>query len=504
MYAKAYMYWMYIKVLSEGNKMNIHWNEDKRLDELTKAIKDIGHFPTYRELQLNNYGRLALNIIRNGGLFKYAKILGYDISDRHHINFIHKPKSFHIEYSSEDKILSTLKKIEMVIGHFPTDRELRKSKEYSFLLNKIYKTGGINKYRILSGNDYVRKPIGYYTDEIFKKELNEIIEYEGYFPSTYKLIKLGHKVLVDYMCNNGGVNKYRIDMGYNLISHKLEEYTFDDVLKELKEIIKEIDHFPTSDEIIQTKGRYLLYLLNQNGGLYHFSTLLGYKSRKPQNFWSNYEDSLKEIQMYVTKKGFFPTSREMINSGDGDILAAISKHGGFIHIKRKLGYDIDYISEMTSYVNIRGKNTENIVFDILVDYCNQNNLLIPKKEVKFSSGKHIEFVCEVNKTVGIDVTNTRTKDTVIKKWTKRDYHKYLDEVWIVVFSDSFNENDYIKWNGESPDNVYIMSIEEFCNELKYSMNNLEKNKIDKYKSCTFHTRDQYKKEKQEVETVSTS
>jgi len=91
------------------------------------------------------------------------------------------------------------------------------------------------------------------------------------------------------------------------------------------------------------------------------------------------------------------------------------------------------------------------------------------------------------------VTNTRLKEAVRRKWTHKDYYKYLDEFWVVVFSDSFKELDYIKWNDSSPDNVKVFSIYQFLEELDYSVNEQIKDKINKLEKCTFRTKEQFKK-----------
>lgn len=367
--------------MSRGDSINKHWNEETRLIELKKSIDRMGHFPTYRELRTNDYGDLSINIIRNGGLFRYAKLLGYNNRRKPPVP-PQKPEGFVCGYT-DDEILGVLKEIEMKTGHFPTYRHLKHTKEYTYLIAEINKNGGLTKFRLLSGHDYIRKPNGYYTDEIILKEISKIINCNRYFPSTYELQTNGNKQLVDHICKNGGINKYRKLMGY-------------------------------SDE-----------------------------------------------------------------------------------------FNI-YISELMSYCGRRGKNTENIVYEILTKYCELNSLRLPTKNVRLSKSNVIEFVCNTNKKIGIDVTNTICRGTVYKKWHHKDYYKYLDELWIIVFSNVFTIEDYKKWNAESPSNVYVYSIEDFCNELQYDLDEKMKNKIEKYKSCTFHTKEQYKKEKQEADIISAS
>jgi len=152
---------------------------------------------------------------------------------------------------------------------------------------------------------------------------------------------------------------------------------------------------------------------------------------------------------------------------------------------------------MSSYNARRGKSSEKIVKQILQDYCILHNLPEPQYNVKLTKGSILEFVCNTNKIIGIDVTNTKSQNgkNIYKKWLKKDYHNYLDELWIVIFSNIFTESDYIKFNNDSPSNVKIMSIYTFLKELDYSLDELTKTKIDKYCLCTFHTKEQFREMK---------
>ena len=51
--------------------------------------------------------------------------------------------------------------------------------------------------------------------------------------------------------------------------------------------------------------------------------------------------------------------------------------------------------------------------------------------------------------------------------------------------------------------MFIYNIEEFCEELQLDLDEKLKSKIKKYKLCTFHNKEQFKKRKEEVD-LSTS
>jgi hypothetical protein len=99
-------------------------------------------------------------------------------------------------------------------------------------------------------------------------------------------------------------------------------------------------------------------------------------------------------------------------------------------------------------------------------------------------------LCDTGKKIAIDVVNTGLEQVIYRKWTKRSYHDYVDQLWIIVFNDVFTIENYDKWNKDSPPNVRIMSIDTFAEELNYTLDDSTKDKIEKYKICTFRTKDE--------------
>lgn len=174
---------------------------------------------------------------------------------------------------------------------------------------------------------------------------------------------------------------------------------------------------------------------------------------------------------------------------------AISVHGGFLKFRNLSGYPTSlhekYKSELSSYIGKRGRDSELLVKGIIQDWLEIHNLPEVSCNVKLAPQNIIEFVCDIGRTIGIDVTNTDSKDIITRKWRQKDYHKNIDELWIVVFSNKFTEEDYNEWNCESPENVIIMSIDNFLENLDYSTDIELRTKVDKYKKCTFRTKREF-------------
>jgi len=339
----------------------------------------------------------------------------------------------------------------------------------------------------------------YWNENKVVEHIKKFIEEYGHFPKQNELGNLGIGNLMCAINKTGGFKKYHKMLGYEQYYNDEGYWTEEKTIYYLKLIEKDIGHFPIYKEIHVHEHSKVAIGILRNGGINKFRRLFGYKELCKQNFWND-EVIINKLSVFIAKYKYFPTVTELKDNEYNDLARAIDRSGGILKYRSILGYkNIDYktySSYKGSYVVKRGKSTEKVLYDILCDFCEKNNLTRPSRNQKLSKGNVIEFVCNTNKVIGIDITNTMCKSTVYHKWTKKDYYKYLDELWIVVVSDSFVENEYIKWNIESPSNVYVYSIDEFIEELQYNLDEGTKSTIEKYKSCTFHTREQYKKEKE--------
>ncbi len=335
-----------------------------------------------------------------------------------------------------------------------------------------------------------------WNEEIIIKELKIIITNIGHFPTHSELIIKRRGDLSHAIYNFGGINKFRIILKNPIIKQTHGYWKEKNIIKELKLIIKKLNYFPSRHDLMLLKKSYLIGAINRNGGFFKFRTLLCCDFiRKPKNYWND-KTITTEFKKIISEIGHFPTRYELYIKKRTDLIGEVFLHGGIRKFKELCGYTLsmqeEYIQNSASYYNTRGMKTEKIIKEILKDYCFLHNFSEPFYNKKLCKGNVLEFVCNTNKIIGIDVTNTKTSHCISNKYIKKQYHNYLDELWIVVFSNTFTEQDYIKWNTESPVNVKVMSIYTFLKELDYSLDELTKTKIDKYNECTFHTKEQLK------------
>ena len=388
---------------------------------------------------------------------------------------------------NEDKILMELNNITKELGHFPSNKDIRNIGRDD-LRGAIYKgtNRGINYYRTLLDINILRHTVGYWTEDKIIKELKYIIDIVGYMPSSLEIRKIKGG-LSCAISKNGGYNRYRLileEVCMKKPNHYWNDYN---ITKELKNIIEKIGHFPLTEELFII-NKTLCSAISANGGINKYRKNLCYKeAKRSKGHWSE-DEILSSLELLCNKLKRFPTFNEIEQEYKGCILRYIMDRGGINKYRRLLGYEDVPFGLIGKYISKRGRNTENIVYTLIEDYCKRKNLQLPIRNFKFKSKKIIEFVCNVNGTIGIDVTNTRTIRCISQKWLKRDYHTYLDMLIIVVFSNILTENDYKLLTNKAPKNVFVIGIDEFCNILQSELDDVMKNKIETYKQCTFMDR----------------
>jgi len=422
-----------------------------------------------------------------------------------------------------------LKKITCIIGHFPTYDELSNLNRNDLNIT-IHNNGGLSKFEelILYKNDlsyYIIRRIGKYlkirkslkykiikeynkmNDNKIIEELKEVINEIGHFPKTDELYNLNNTSLTYGIIRNGGFNKFRKLLGYEVIYNNIEECgsnicqicgkEFESERSSKLTCSKECEKIRKSQ---WDKDKYIT-LINYNRKLLGLSELDKLQIHKK---WTE-ENIINKLKEIINEIGYFPSMNDFYELGYSYLYQQIYKlYGNLSKCAKSLGSETKSLSKKSSYINKRGKNTENIIKNILINYCIKNDLPEPIYNEKLAKGNVIEFICNTNKKIGIDVTNTKSLssyDVITNKYRKKDYYKYLDELWIIVFSNKLTNKDYIELNedanqflkeqNENPNKIWIMSIETFLDELDYSIDLHTRNKIDAYKSCTFRTKEKY-------------
>ncbi|MCK5012564.1 MAG: hypothetical protein KAS66_01990 [Candidatus Omnitrophica bacterium] len=414
-----------------------------------------------------------------------------------------KPNGY---WKVEENVIKELKIIIKEIGHFPTNKELA-SIGRTDLSGGINKSGGVNHFREILGYEFKKmKPNGYWkVEENVIKELKIIIKEIGHFPTISELHDMKKHGLVGAMNMHGTVNYFRKKMGHNILQKTYGYWTEENTIKEIEKVIKKLGNFPTKTELNKIGKNDLRGAIEMGGGSDYFREKMGYKPlKKISDYWTE-ENTIKHLGKLIEDLGHFPSRLELQESR---LIGPVQKYGGVSHFWDIFDIDVSEIKKkralMASYVGRRGMDCEKIVKQLITKWCHFHNRPVPDLNVKLDKSKVIEFVCESNKKIGIDVTNTKNKDggSIRHKWKHKEYHLHLDELWILVFSDAYNDIDYIKFNKQSPDNVKVMSIETFMEELGIIVDEKMEFKINVYNECTFHTKDELKQNMPEKKALS--
>ena len=340
-----------------------------------------------------------------------------------------------------------------------------------------------------------RKSNGYWNEENIIGELEPIIKDLNHFSTINELNDIDRSDLEGAIRRNGGFLYFRKKMGHEQIRKTNGYWNEDNTIIELEPVIRKLGHFPTHNEFLNMKRRDLTHAISNNGGYLYFRKKMGYELiQKPDGYW-NEENIITELEAIIEELSHFPTANELQNMKRSELAKAISDNGSFPYFWEIFDVDITerqvLMSKIASYVGKRGNDSEKIVKDLLMEWTEAHKMPPPELNVKLAKSKVIEFVCETNKRIGIDVTNTKDKSgrPIRNKWKHKEYQNHLDELWIVVFSDIFND-DFTKFNQKSPDNVKVMSIWTFIKELELKPDESYKDKMGNYCKCTFHNKDE--------------
>jgi len=158
----------------------------------------------------------------------------------------------------------------------------------------------------------------------------------------------------------------------------------------------------------------------------------------------------------------------------------------------KKNFQDEYTRRFLYYTKV-GRDTEKLFIRYIEEYCRIENIILLKNR-KVGNG-FVEIWIERDDAITIiDITRASTRKPVRDKWRKRDYHNdsHIDELWIVINSNSFNNRDFALFREESPDNVFIYHISEIFqmfgnppNEIKLELEKLslirfyEKEKVER-------------------------
>ena len=288
----------------ESKNQRGYWNDGVITEKLESISKELGHFPTHKELR-ERYSGLSSAISAHGGIEKFRRQL--DSSQ----------KSMPDSYCDITNVQKELKTVIAKEEYLQSKGEL-----------------------IQSGKKASQKPAGHWKESIIESELETIIKKIGGFPTQQKLKEYGSPGIINAINRQGGLLKFRLKLGYPQDAKPSGYWNDATIISELEPILFGSGHFPSRSELLGLNRLDLDVAIGKHGGYRKFQGILNHSShRKPNGYWDNITNVESVLMSVVNKKGYFPSQKELIDEGYSSLSAAIVKHGGVEKLKQKLGYD---------------------------------------------------------------------------------------------------------------------------------------------------------------------
>jgi len=191
---------------------------------------------------------------------------------------------------------------------------------------QIYFKEKLLAYGIESSDKQIEYPIfnnrkiGYWTEETILKELKEIINEIGDFPTFNQLRKMKRDDLTSAIQYFGGYRKFAKLSNYE---PKTKEFSEQYVIDELKLIKDKINHFPCDRELQEMERSDLAGMVKTHGGYGYFKELIeGKRDKKPFGYWNSEDNIVQELKILINRFGRFPLYDEL-----GLIAKGVDKNG---------------------------------------------------------------------------------------------------------------------------------------------------------------------------------
>lgn len=253
-----------------------------------------------------------------------------------------KPSGY---WKNWDHVETELSKLITQFGHFPTQDELSKSGNQPVNCALRYHGGLDYARRKLGFEDRKVKPRNYWRDfNNVKNEIERVIERLRHFPNKSEInIPEFFTLVLAIEKYHGGFPKVREAMGYEKIGKKTNSYwqDFNNVEKKLREIIRDINHFPTLNELRRTRNLGLAdAIANYHGGFQKVRQRLGYKLiKKEYGYWKRWKNVRSELEKVIETIGHFPTNNELMKLGHSALRSAIGDYyGGLGRVRRRVSH----------------------------------------------------------------------------------------------------------------------------------------------------------------------
>jgi hypothetical protein len=196
-------------------------------------------------------------------------------------------------------------------------------------------------------NKRKRVPNGFWDDiDNVRLYLEKVIEKVGRFPTQKEMFKLGHGSLPNAVLTHyGSVYNARRDFGFKETENKPFGYwkEWGNVESVLKEVINEIGHFPTRDELNQMGNGSVSAAIGAHfGGMHEARIKMGFEQKRRKNgYWQNPKNILDEARNFLSENPEYeilPGDKVLRRLGQSPLAAAKCFYpGGARQLREDLG-----------------------------------------------------------------------------------------------------------------------------------------------------------------------
>ena len=206
-----------------------------------------------------------------------------------------------VQIWDKDKIIAEAKSLIETNGKLPGAKTLQKLHRADFLMAvRRHYPGNMSQLRIDLKAPSGQKPSGFWSKEKLIEEIKKLILLEGKMPSEKRFSELGLNTINKYSQKYfGGLHGLAIACGINenhLFTKSGYWKEFDNVKKEVEEIVYEIGRFPTSTDLrLHNKHKLLSAISSNYDGLKNVRKFLGYTKNSPIAKDGHFCDSFSEV-----------------------------------------------------------------------------------------------------------------------------------------------------------------------------------------------------------------
>jgi hypothetical protein len=254
-------------------KKKSKWSIEYLKNELY-AINQLKYLPSYDELSELKRLDILGGIQKNGGFKKVAHNLG--ISSRS--EFLKRnPKPSKTKWTM-DFLIKELQPIIEKHKTVPSEGKLINLGRMDLVVG-IKQNGGFVRIKERLNLKSSRKK---WTEEKVLKELNFIINETHGFPTSKDFKEMNRGDLLAGINSLGGLNLFRKKLGFGISrqGRKSKTYSIDEVIKQVTEVIDELGYFPSTNDLNKLNKSYLSSRIQTVGGFQKLRRIMGYELRK--------------------------------------------------------------------------------------------------------------------------------------------------------------------------------------------------------------------------------